>query len=115
MKNNHFQCHNVEHSVYNGYCEVINGHSHPILCVITIDFEELRYWVTIEIFDINLEGEEHCHSCFVEISKMKYFIEKEFINIETEEDDTGHVHKIYIDLKEKQVQTNNPITILNQR
>jgi len=96
----HLHGHDIRTIIYNGFCEVINEHYHPIFLLFFINRHAKDFWVVTEILD---NSSDHSHSCDLTEDEIKSFIENKEIAVTTSKYlGDNHQHKVFFNINQQQ-------------
>ena len=96
----HLHGHDIKTIIYNGFCEVVNDHYHPIFLLFFVNKHTKDFRVITEILN---EIHTHSHECELLDNEIQYFIKNKEITITTSKG-KNHRHKVLFDINQKQKQ-----------
>lgn len=96
----HLHGHDIRTIVYNGFCEVVNDHYHPIFLLFFVNRHTKNFWVITEVLD-NMNG--HSHLCELSGDEIGSFIKNKEVAVATSKYNVNnHQHKVFFNINQKQ-------------
>lgn len=98
----HLHGHDIKVVIYDGLCEVVNNHYHPMFLLFFINMQKKDFSATTQMID-NINN--HLHTCILSKDEIQYFVKKKEVAVATSFCATdNHQHKIFFNVNQQQKQ-----------